>query len=213
MVRLAGTGTVPSSAGASKRTTASTWSVVTRRLLLTGVIRQDSRARPAESSRDIAEIAAASRFQRPARSSNWSCHPTRSPICPRRSAPDPASISAAMGKAYFEILAFIDAQGLHEAGRAAVDHAFIQRRRNPLRRRDPGARRRPATCRATVPACRSAAHLRAMSFVSDTRVRIASSCRHTARSPPTWRRWGLRAMARRGSPTSATRPRWRKPTC
>ena len=35
---------------------------------------------------------------------------------PASSAPDPASISAAMGQAYFQILGFIDANHLHEAG-------------------------------------------------------------------------------------------------
>jgi effector-binding domain-containing protein len=35
---------------------------------------------------------------------------------PTTSAPEPAAISDAMGKAYFEILSFIDAQGLAEAG-------------------------------------------------------------------------------------------------
>ena len=35
---------------------------------------------------------------------------------PTTSPPEPAAISDAMGKAYFEILSFIDAQGLSEAG-------------------------------------------------------------------------------------------------
>ena len=35
---------------------------------------------------------------------------------PTSSAPDPASISDAMGKSYFQILSFIDANGLNEAG-------------------------------------------------------------------------------------------------
>lgn len=83
-------------------------------LLLTGVIRQDHE-RGLRKLRDIATSLPRADFG--ALQIEQLVVPSDTiAYLPTRSAPDPASISAAMGKAYFQILAFIDAQGLHEAG-------------------------------------------------------------------------------------------------
>ena len=83
-------------------------------LFFAGVIERDH-ARGLASLKDLAETLPSADFSE-LKIEQLVVEATDIAYLPTRSAPEPAAISEAMGDAYFEILSFIDRQGLAEAG-------------------------------------------------------------------------------------------------
>jgi effector-binding domain-containing protein len=83
-------------------------------LLLTGVIRQEHE-RGLAGLRDLVETLPRTDFSG-LEVEHIVVEPQQIAYLPATSTPDPGAISDAMGKAYFEILSFIDEHGLSEAG-------------------------------------------------------------------------------------------------
>ena len=83
-------------------------------LLLSGVVRQEHE-RGLAALRELVETLPRTDFS-DLEVEHIVVEPQQIAFLPATSAPDPAAMSEAMGRAYFEILSFIDANGLAEAG-------------------------------------------------------------------------------------------------